>query len=484
MAKCVRCGRKLPLISFGALRNTCRWCRQHEAAERGDVVEYQKVMPAPWQRARSGDPLVTYALFGINAAVFVAMSLAGASLSGGSTQELVRWGANFGPYTVSGQWWRLVTSMFVHIGILHIALNMWCLWDLGALAESLYGRWTFLGVYLLTGVAASITSITWHPMTVSAGASGAIFGITGALIASFKLGEFSLPRGQIQGVLRSVVAFAAYNLVFGAISARTDNSAHIGGLVMGLVLGAGIAKLAADAGQPIKRITLPVLAAVVLFAGAGWLYRSRAYLVHMQRAERLIQTQGKEDEAIAELQRALRGKPNLPRAHYLLAIAYGSKGHLPEAEREWRYLLERNPKDNLVRYNLGLTYLEAKRPADAREQFSQMLATDANSAEAHFGLGLAFGDEGDNARAAQELQTAASIDPELPSIYYNLGAAYARLQQYDNAILAFQRARDTDGDHYQLELALAHAYQAKGMKQEATTALARAEELKGKRQDE
>ena len=74
-------------------------------------------------------------------------------LSNPSGQDLVRWGANFGPLTVSGQWWRLLTCVFIHGGLLHIAFNMWCLWDLGRLAESVYGHWTFAVVYLICGVA-------------------------------------------------------------------------------------------------------------------------------------------------------------------------------------------------------------------------------------------------------------------------------------------------------------------------------------------
>ena len=124
------------------------------------------------------------------------------------------WGANFGPLTVGGQWWRLLTCVFLHGGLLHIAFNMWCLWDLGRLAESVYGHWTFAIVYLICGLSASIGSVLWNPAVLSVGASGAIFGIAGALIASFYLGEFSLPRAAVTGMLRSVVMFVGYNLVF------------------------------------------------------------------------------------------------------------------------------------------------------------------------------------------------------------------------------------------------------------------------------
>ena len=144
-------------------------------------------MTVPWAKRSTNQTLVTHALVGINAAVFLGMALAGISITSPTTQQLVHWGANWGPLTLSGESWRLFTCMFLHIGVIHIAFNMWCLWDLGALAESLYGHWTFASVYLISGVAGSVASVAWHPGTVSAGASGAIFGIAGALIASFYL---------------------------------------------------------------------------------------------------------------------------------------------------------------------------------------------------------------------------------------------------------------------------------------------------------
>src|SRR5258708_30302023 len=222
MAKCVQCGRVLPAFSFG--KRICQWCVQHEAAQRGEIGEdtVQQVMPAPWIR-RSSAPTVTYAIFGINIAVFLGMALAGISITDPTTQDLVHWGANSAGLTLAGDWWRLVTCMFLHIGIIHIALNMWCLWSLGTLCENLYGGWTFAAVYMISGVSGSLASIAYHQHGVSAGASGAIFGIAGALISAYYFGEFSASRTFVAGSLRSVLVFSGYNLVFGAISAITDN---------------------------------------------------------------------------------------------------------------------------------------------------------------------------------------------------------------------------------------------------------------------
>ena len=128
--------------------------------------------------------------------------------------------------------------MFLHGGVMHIAFNMWCLWDLGQLCESLYGRWTFAGIYFITGIAGGVGSLAWNPLGSSVGASGAIFGLAGALIASFYLGEFSLPKMAIQATLKSLVFFVGFNVLFGSMFPGIDNACHAGGLLSGLILGA------------------------------------------------------------------------------------------------------------------------------------------------------------------------------------------------------------------------------------------------------
>jgi rhomboid protease GluP len=269
MANCVQCGRQLPALTFG--KKLCQWCVQHEAAQRGEDSPIQRVEPAPWTRPQSSSMVVTQAILGINVAVFVAMTLSGVSPLDPTGQQLVDWGANFGPYRIGGQWWRLLTCVFVHIGIPHIALNMWCLWGLGRLAESVYDRWTFGAVYLITGVAASVASLAWNPIGVSAGASGAIFGIAGALISAFYVGEFSLPKAVVSGLLMSVLKFAGYNLVLGAFLGHTDNAAHVGGLGSGLILGALIARLAPQRDEAGRRIGILLFGILLILCGAVWL---------------------------------------------------------------------------------------------------------------------------------------------------------------------------------------------------------------------
>jgi membrane associated rhomboid family serine protease len=284
MANCVQCGRKLPPFSF---KKICQWCAQHEAAQRAgdDDDGKQRVMPAPWVRRESSITL-THVLFGANLAVFVAMMLA----SGSITEDfpigvIVPFGANVGVYTLSGQWWRLFTYMFLHGGLLHIAFNMWCLWDLGALCESLYGRWTYLCIYLITGVSAGLASAGWNPLVASVGASGAIFGLAGALIASIYLGEFSLPKIAIQGTLRSLAFFVVFNVFFGSMFPGIDNAAHVGGLVSGLILGALIARIAPEHDRPLRRAGVLLFVALLVLTAAVGVQRWRGgYIIRIERS--------------------------------------------------------------------------------------------------------------------------------------------------------------------------------------------------------
>jgi membrane associated rhomboid family serine protease len=269
MANCTRCGRQLPGFSFG--KKICQWCVQHEAYQRGEIAEdaRQPVMHTPWVR-RATQPAIglTQMIFGINTAIFLGMALAAGNLMEFSPQELIRWGGNWGPLTLNGEWWRLLTCVFVHGGILHIAFNMWCLWNLGELSESLYGRWTYAAVYLICGIGSSLTSVFWHPGTPSVGASGAIFGLAGALIAAFKLGEFSVPRAALSGTLRSLGIFVVFNLVIGAGMGTTDNAAHIGGLITGLIVGALVALIAPQHDRDSMRIVI-FLAMILVLGGAA-----------------------------------------------------------------------------------------------------------------------------------------------------------------------------------------------------------------------
>jgi membrane associated rhomboid family serine protease len=187
--------------------------------------------------------VVTPALVAINVLVFLMMVTHGVSFTSPNIYQLVQWGADYGPYTFGHQqMWRLLTSNYLHIGIVHLLVNMWCLWGLGRLAEVFYGSADFALAYVLSGVSGSILSIMLKPLGVSAGASGAIFGIAGLMLTTLKWGNVPLPPENKNAIYKGVLQFAGINLFFGAVAPGVDNLAHMGGFVSGLLVGAVMGK--------------------------------------------------------------------------------------------------------------------------------------------------------------------------------------------------------------------------------------------------
>ncbi len=239
MANCITCGRQLAPSPFGERSNVCPACRASAIDARTGYAPDPGRAPRAAARNR---PPVTTVLIGICVAVYAAMVLSGVNAFRPSIPDLLKWGADAGPLSLGPEPWRILASNYVHGGIIHIALNMWCLWNLGVLAERIFDRWTYILTYTACGIAGSLASLWIHPMEVSVGASGAIFGIAGALITALYLGKLPVPPAAVRGTLKSLLTFAAYNLFFGAVVGVVDNSAHIGGLLAGLAIGAVLAK--------------------------------------------------------------------------------------------------------------------------------------------------------------------------------------------------------------------------------------------------
>ncbi len=181
--------------------------------------------------------IVTPALIGINVAVFVAMIVGGINFMEPVGNALIPWGTNFGPLTLGGQWWRLFTSMFLHFSIFHILLNMWAFWNIGPLAERLFGSRRFLLLYLFAGLCGSEASLLWNPIVNSAGASGAIFGVLGGLLAFMLNPKTKIPASVSANQRNSALVFIGYNLLNGFSHAGIDNACHIGGLLGGMAMG-------------------------------------------------------------------------------------------------------------------------------------------------------------------------------------------------------------------------------------------------------
>jgi rhomboid protease GluP len=215
---------------------------------------------------------VTTGLIGLNVAIWLLNVATGVGPLAPRALELLAWGGNHLPLTLH-QPWRLVSATFLHAGIIHLAFNMWALRDTGRLAERFYGNLQLLLIYLVAGLSGSIASLFFAARTgVSVGASGAIFGVVGCLLAAIFTKAHKLPPALVQSMRSSMLMFVGFSLFMGFTAGFIDNAAHIGGLAGGFLMGMVLAeKFDADEYRrqaPVRAIVATLIAALVL--GGAW----------------------------------------------------------------------------------------------------------------------------------------------------------------------------------------------------------------------
>ncbi|MFM7834466.1 MAG: rhomboid family intramembrane serine protease [Planctomycetaceae bacterium] len=176
-------------------------------------------------------------LIGLNVGMFVVVAAASGSLLSITIPAMIAWGADYGPLTLAGDWWRLVACTFLHWGLFHLLCNLWGLHQGGRVMERLAGNFGFLVLYLFSGIAGSLLSIRWSPDAVCAGASGAVFGICGALGAWHFRRRQDIPDRIVREVRSSTIPFPGFNLLIGLGVPGINQAAHIGGLVAGILSG-------------------------------------------------------------------------------------------------------------------------------------------------------------------------------------------------------------------------------------------------------
>jgi rhomboid protease GluP len=205
---------------------------------------------------------VTVALIATNMLVFALMArVQWAPWSLGHADPLA-WGANFGPATQDGQWWRLLSAAFVHFSWVHVGINMWALWDVGRLLERVLGRWRYALLYLGAGAVGNLLSLAVQGnVRVTGGASGAIFGLYGALIVFLWRERRQIDPDEFRWLFTVAIAFSALMLALGFFIPAIDNAAHAGGFLAGALLGSLLARPWLP-GSPLARQQAPWAAAV------------------------------------------------------------------------------------------------------------------------------------------------------------------------------------------------------------------------------
>jgi rhomboid protease GluP len=303
MPSCLKCGTPLAVNEEGVAPVLCDRC----AGVATGRARRSMAVGGAWRYP------VTTGLIAINVVAFVLQQVPGLNVT--------YWGMNIGPLTLTGEYWRLFTAGFLHGGIFHIAVNMWCLWSLGHLSERLFGKWQTFAIYMLTGVGGALLSIAYNPNHAELGASGAVFGIVGAVMAGVKFGDLNISAGEKRAIFSSVVTFAVLNFVLGfstfgnSIFGRVDNMAHLGGFVSGLLVGLPLGAFARR--HQLWQLATVVITSLVLFAAGRELVQTHSaaaqkilamraaevgdYYMAAQFMEKYTANNQQDDEALLEL---------------------------------------------------------------------------------------------------------------------------------------------------------------------------------------
>lgn len=389
---------------------------------------------------------VTKIILLINAVIFAGMALTGASIFMPSIDDAIRWGACFGPLTLDKEFWRLFTSMFVHFGIIHFGFNMWFLWIFGSMAERLLGNVDFILLYVVSGLCGSVVGVWWHPEAVGAGASGALFGIVGGVITYLFFGKIAVPDVLKKRELRNLLLLVAFNLILGFTIKVISNAAHIGGLVMGGILGM-LFRRSAPAAYAFSKRTRYVTVCLIIVVLAAATFAARTRLggpasrffssIELIRGDRF-------DEAIKELNAILEENPEQTGVNYYLGLALHAKERYREAIEAYLKALPEMEKDVTIHVYLGVAYIKVEQLDQAEASFRRALAIDPDYGLAYANLGWIYYLRGNYRQCILFSERAIALDPEASPARYNIAICYLRLGEIEKAEQLYAEAIQSD----------------------------------------
>lgn len=322
----------------------------------------------------SGKPLFTYVFMILQVAMFLVLEMKGGSTN---TATLLQFGAKFNPLILEGEWWRFLTPILLHIGFLHLITNTLSLYYLGTIVERIFGRMRFLVIYLLSGVSGSVASFLFSP-SLSAGASGAIFGCFGALLYFGCI----QPKLFLRTMGINIFVIIAINLAFGFTVPGIDNAGHIGGLVGGY-LATAIVHFPRK-----KKWGLQITAFVIFVAAISGMIRygfenesavldepsilmmSQEYIQEEQyeKAYELLINASNEEDLSADY-------------YFLLSYTEIKLENIDDAKQNLVKATELDPSYHEAYYNLALVYLELQQVEKAVEQIEKAVQLEPNRTE-------------------------------------------------------------------------------------------------------
>ncbi|WP_071395751.1 rhomboid family intramembrane serine protease [Bacillus tuaregi] len=340
---------------------------KEEYLEHDIEVEKQAALSAARKKVLSekalfenGKPRFTYLFIAIQIIMFLLMEAAGGSTN---SSVLIQFGAKANWLILEGDWWRLFTPIFLHIGILHLLMNTLALYYLGLTVERLFGNSRFLFIYLFAGISGSLASLLFS-QNISAGASGAIFGCFGALLYF----GTAFPKLFFRTMGTNILIVIAINLAFGFTISGIDNAGHIGGLIGGF-LAAAMVHLPKQKRPAVQIITF-LASAAVLFGLFQYTQENEGKLIDEQSALVLAQ-QYVEDEDYQPAYRLLQeyDSQNESTANilFLLSFVEIKLNHLDDAKAHLHQAIDMEANFHEAFYNLSLLYLSEENYLQAKE---------------------------------------------------------------------------------------------------------------------
>lgn len=342
---------------------------------------------------------------------------------------LLQFGANFAPYTLAlNQYWRVLTAGFVHHGPIHFGLNMWALIMLTPMLYSLVGGGRCLIVFLLSVIGGSLFSILWDPTVISFGASGGIFGMLGCYVTcSYLKKKMGAPQSrEVSGLW--MLAVVIYCVLLGMITPGTDNANHLGGLLIGSLLGiwCGAATTEKTNWQRASKMSLicSVLFLACLFAGEKFAMGGNSRLQSLAEEQEAIELESKHDYA--------------------------------EALRVMNRAIERSPEEMSLYASRITILIELKMFREALADCDRVLSQKSDDRAALLCRSIAHHNLGDDSTAVDDLKSLIKLDPSKPLLYNNIAWSLIALGKYDQARAYVDNAISLDPN-------LATAHDTKGV---------------------
>lgn len=330
--------------------------KQHEQEER--------------QLLHFGKPFISYLFIAIQIIMFFLMEGSGGSTN---SETLINWGAKVNYLIADGEWWRLITPIFLHIGILHLIMNSIALYYVGPLIERIFGNSRFLFIYLFAGFSGVFASYLLSP-SLSAGASGAIFGCFGALLYF----AWQFPKLFFRVMGWNVIIIIIINLIFGFTIQGIDNAGHIGGLVGGFLATA----IVHFPKKKSWKIQLSALVITFLLIGIGISYTASTAMLHrVDKSALKLVNNYINDEKYAQAEEVLNKVEfkNNENYYFLLSYIQLKNKEFAKAEENLQKTIALNPQFHEAYYNLAVVSLYNEDLTKAREYIQTAIELDENN---------------------------------------------------------------------------------------------------------